>query len=285
MRITRSFVSFVRLSGWVPAALLFGLACAAMRAQTAEIPKEAAAESARPLPVYDVVTIKQNKSDNGMIRIGINENTFSATNLAPKSLVADAYGVHEDDVFGMPEWTNGAHFDITCKTLDPDPKALSKLKQGERGAMLKPVLAERFKLQAHMETKILPVYELVIAKGEPKLVKFVDSDVPDKVTGHKGGGWMSMRNTTLNATGVEMAALVNFLTDRLHRKVIDKTGITGKYNINLDWTSDDAAGDSGESSDASLLTALQEQLGLKLESAKGPVDTVVVDHIEMPSED
>jgi uncharacterized protein (TIGR03435 family) len=135
-------------------------------------------------------------------------------------------------------------------------------------------------LKVHPETRTLPMYELALAKGGSKLTT-ADPANPK-------GGSMNSNNQKLTVIGLPTSNLCDYLSSRLHRKVVDKTGLTGKYDFTLQWSPDEAAGESATATGASQLpsifTALQEQLGLKLESTKGPVDVIVVDKVEMPSE-
>jgi uncharacterized protein (TIGR03435 family) len=168
--------------------------------------------------------------------------------------------------------------------------------------MLQPALAERFKLKVHSETKQLPVYELIVAKGGAKLKEATAGDTyANGIKGPDGvgrGGMMRSGPGQLTAQAVPMTSLANLLSQQLHRTVLDKTGLTAKYDLELNWTPDQGSdpmfkGPEGspqradaapDSSGPSIFTALQEQLGLKLQSANGPVETLVIDHVEMPSE-
>jgi uncharacterized protein (TIGR03435 family) len=151
--------------------------------------------------------------------------------------------------------------------------------------MVQQLLAERFKLAVHWETKELPVYALVIAKGGAKLAA---STVKDDGTNISSG------NGRMTAKGVTMEKLTQSLTQilstELGRVVIDKTGIEGKYDLALTWSPEKNsaamanASNEGSPRGPSIFTALQEQLGLKLESKKGPLEALVIDHIEQPSE-
>jgi uncharacterized protein (TIGR03435 family) len=173
--------------------------------------------------------------------------------------------------------------------------------------MLQKILADRFKLTIHRDTKELPNFSLVIAKNGPKLQEARPVDPASPTAKDPNGkplppgavrmmsGSDGMRHIT--ASGATLAALVSMLGNQLGRPVMDKTGLTAKYDISLQWSSDDrqvvagpgASPDGGssplpaDSSGPSLFTAVQEQLGLKLESGKGPVDTIVIDHAEKPS--
>jgi uncharacterized protein (TIGR03435 family) len=239
---------------------------------------------AAPLPAFDAVSIKPNKSGSGSTSVHTDDVRYRATNISLKSLIRDAYDLQsEDQVIGLPAWANSIGFDISAK-IDAETlalmKAASKIEAGRmRNEMMKTVLADRFQLKVHPETKELPMYDLTLAKGGAKM-KTADPA--------KEGGNMNSNNQTLTVTGIPMSSLCNYLSRRLHRQVTDKTGLSGRYDFVLRWSPDEAAGEapaaSGTEQLPSLFTALQEQLGLKLDSTKGPVDTIVVDKVEMPSE-
>jgi uncharacterized protein (TIGR03435 family) len=191
----------------------------------------------------------------------------------------DAYGVFmEDQITGLPDWANTTQFEVEAK-LDPDrAEAQGKLSREERGKqdseMLQALLEERFHLKIHHELKQLPVYALVVAKGGAKL-KESPAEIP-------GGYGMSMGAGHISGHGMEIPSLVISLSGVAGRLIVDKTGLTGKYEVELNWSLDDSTGSSD--SGPSIFTAMQEQLGLKLESTKAPVDTIVIEHLEKPSE-
>jgi len=137
--------------------------------------------------------------------------------------------------------------------------------------MLRGLLAERFKLAVHTETRQLPVYALVVAKGGPKIQKAVDLSHMSS-----SGGAGMIRGI------MEMPAFASYLSSTLGRRVIEQTGLTGACTLSLKWTPDDKT--MTDNSPPSLVTAIQEQLGLRFESTKGPVDILVVDHAEKPME-
>jgi uncharacterized protein (TIGR03435 family) len=174
------------------------------------------------------------------------------------------------------------------------------------GSMLRSLLEERFRLAIHRETRQLPAYLLTVAKTGPKLQPSREGSCTPYVTGApppttKPGeprpdycGFQRTAMGALNGKAVTMAELAKTLsrsyTSMLERNVIDGTGLTGKFDIHLTWAVDPAGAHNGAidntASDAtgpSIFTALQEQLGLKLESTKGPVEVLVIDHIEKPS--
>jgi uncharacterized protein (TIGR03435 family) len=254
------------------------------------------------VPVFDVVSVKPNKSDSGMTRIMFKPDGYSASNASLKMLVQGAYGIREELISGAPSWADSARFDIDAKVAGSDVDTLKNLSQEQRRSTLQPLLADRFKLKAHTETKQLPVYELVIAKGGFKLKEAAPGDAyTNGIKGPDGvarGGLIRTGRGQLTAQAVPMTSLANILSQQLHRTVLDKTGLTGKYDLELNWTPDQGSdpmfkgsdgspqrGDAApDSSGPSIFTALQEQLGLRLQSAKGPVETIVIDHVEMPSE-
>jgi uncharacterized protein (TIGR03435 family) len=143
-------------------------------------------------------------------------------------------------------------------------------------AMIIPLLADRFHLKAHLQPKTMPVYDLVVDHGGLKF-KLNDEDETNSNMNLSA----SNNDNVLTAKGASMSDLAAALSDQVHRQVIDKTGITRTADFTLKWTSDEAADHGGTV--VSIFTAVEEQLGLKLQPAKGPVDTLVIDHAEMPS--
>jgi len=244
-------------------------------------------------PTYDVVSIKQNKSGSGSMSIGGEANSFKGTNLTLTDLLINSYDIRAELIYGLPAWTRSARFDIYAKIVNPDMEQMHKLTIEQRRAMLLAVLKDRFHLQAHLETKTLPVFDLTVAKGGPKFTGATGADTHAAMVknGLTTGGSMLVNNGELTANAVPLSSLTYSLSGEVGRTIIDKTGLTGKYDFELKWTPERAAAsgaDNGQTDDqnsaSSLFTALQEQLGLKLQSSKGPVETLVVDHVEMPSE-
>jgi uncharacterized protein (TIGR03435 family) len=248
-------------------------------------------------PLYDAVSIKPNKTDVGMVRISQGNDGYSGVNVSLKMLIQYAYKLQTmDQIAALPGWAEGAGFDVNAKMDADSVEAFKKLSKDDaneqRRAMMRQMLEDRFHLKVHHETREMSVYNLVIAKGG-FLLKEADPNNaypngPKGPDGQSHGGMLTMDNGELTAQAVRISALVNFLSSQLHRQVIDKSGLTGKYDIDLKFASDNPHEDSGSAAPAETapprITAVQEQLGLKLESVKGPVETIIVDHVEQPSE-
>ena len=260
-------------------------------------------------PAFEVASIKPNKSGDRGVRIMFPSGTrFTATNVALRMLIRVAYGVQEFQISGGPDWLNSEKYDIEAKAEASSPNDdMFKMTEDQRNAgmerrklMIQALLAERFKLTLHRETKELPVYALLIAKNGPKVQQAAGADLapPDlkdaKGPGLKGEG-MRMGRGDLSGQAVEMRFLAEGLSNQLGRTVLDKTGLKGAYNFTLKWTPDESQGPMfkppGEGappppdpSGPSLFTAIQEQLGLKLDSQKGPVEILVIDHAEKATE-
>jgi uncharacterized protein (TIGR03435 family) len=271
-----------RNSAWLlPFAAALLLSIPSAHAQVEHKGPAASIALAASLPPYDVASVKQNISGGGANDVwsstGIGIDRFTATNVPLLQIVELAYDVKEDQIFGLTGPIGSTRFDIEAKVVPPDGGGPPKLSGEQLAAMIIPLLADRFHLTAHLETKTMPVYELVVARGGPKF-QLSQTEAPGgSGAGGKGANW------SLNFTGGSMADLASMLSDAAHRKVIDKTGLTGRADITLKW-SDDVAAQQGGLDVVSIFTAVEEQLGLKLQSSKGPVETLVIDHVEMPSE-
>lgn len=221
-------------------------------------------------PAYDVVTIKPNNSGSGSSRNSTTDYNFTATNVSLMMLLAGAYDIKQDDLIsGITAPLKSARFDIQAKITDPDADGIKHTSAEQRTAMLQTLLAQYFQLKVHTETRVLPVYELVVMPGGIKFKELAP------------GGHIGIHNTQLTAQGIPMEKLAAILSGLVQRTVVDKTGLTATYDIALSWSNESSPPDSPW---PSIFTAVQEQLGLKLESAKGPVQTLVIDHVEMPSE-
>jgi uncharacterized protein (TIGR03435 family) len=237
-------------------------------------------------PVFEVTTVKRNKSGGTGSHSNFQNGYFIASNILLKNLLQySAYGIPEPRILGGPKWLNSERFDIEAKTDNLTADQLRTLNREQRKlqtqGMFQQLLADRFKLMIHFETRQLPVYALAATKKGPILHAWKASD----------GSGTSASTGQFAATGMTMAEIAVALTQELSRElgrvVIDKTGIDGRYNMTLKWTPEtDTTDGTAPQPEAgpSIFTAIQEQLGLKLESAKGPVQVLIIDHVEMPTE-
>jgi uncharacterized protein (TIGR03435 family) len=277
-------------------------------------------QEAAKAPDFDAVSIKpfQPDSDKIMIRMLMQGDRYSAAGVSVKGMIQYAYNLKSEDQIVGAGAVGDKRYNVEAKMDAETVATLAKMPLAESDAvrrkMMQGMLADRFKLKVHHETKELPVYALVVSKGGPKLKEAdPNAPMPNAPNGMKmpdggpngigmkmpegaprGNGMMMMTPGSMTARGIPIANLVNILTMQLHRQVVDKTGLTGKYDIDLKFGPEDGkammqgdssagAGPVTTDSGPSIFTALEEQLGLKLDSTKGPVDTIVVEHLEMPS--
>lgn len=257
----------MRISGLL-AAIVFALSA---HAQDASQPK------------FQVASIQPNHSGDSSMGITIEPGgRFVADNATAKMLVTVAYRLRDDQVSGLPKWAESEHFDISAK-----PPVEGEVRPDQVRAMLRSLLAERFHLVLHTETRDLPGYALVVAKDGPKM-KPSNAAAPEsggepqpQVRGSRGD---------LTAENVTMDTLADDLSDIVEKNVVDKTGLTGRYDFHLAFmpqrrlppgTHLDTTGNSNA---PSIFTAVQEQLGLKLEEQRGPVEIFLIDKLEKPAE-
>ena len=246
-------------------------------------------------PPFDVISVKPNKDSNGT-RMQFTPDGLHGVGVTVRFLLYEGYGgINSNQVIGEPGWTNTDGFDIEAKVAPADVAMLGKMNFEQRRAMFQTILADRFKLVVHHETRELPVYVLTVAKGGPKFKESAPDDPASTAPRRRG---MMMNRGKVTATDAQVSVSSSpILSRQLGRTIIDKTGLTGNYDFTLEWAPDDGGPPPAKPQDgsatpaanapdpgASVFTALQEQLGLKLESTKAPVDVVVIDHIEKPTE-
>lgn len=278
---------------WSPSLLLLvALASTPLiRAQSPGQPTPSTAPTPAQSPSFEVAVIRLNKTGGGNSDSDTDNNRFTAVNVSLKSLLQyDAYGIPGSRIFGGPKWLESARFDVEAKMDDETMARLKTLDRQQRNlltqAIFQQLLADRFQLKTHWETRELPIYALVAGKSGPKLKPTTDT-AGNSGTSSSGNG----SSVSFKATGLTLEQFTESLTSSaspdLGREVIDKTGIQGRYDITLNWIRDsgaNASGDPAQGSGPSLFTAIQEQAGLKLEPSKGPVRVLVIDHAEMPSD-
>jgi uncharacterized protein (TIGR03435 family) len=215
------------------------------------------------LPEFEVASVKLLNPPMGGHAVGLklNHGRVTVEGATLRQIIVQAYVVQRVLVLGGPAWYDSDQYDVVAKTSNPDAT------REEARAMLETLLADRFKLAVHREKKELTIYSLSVAKNGPKF----HEAKPDEAAGVQGGG-----AGELVFQNQPIVTLVNTLANILDLPVQDMTDLKGRYNFTLDWTRDPTG--------ASLFTAVQEQLGLKLEARKSPVEVLMVDHAERPSE-
>jgi bla regulator protein blaR1 len=249
-------------------------------------PAGRAQSQAAARPEFEVASIKPNTSGDHRVSFQITPGgRLACTNATAKILITMAYGLKPHQLEGGPNWLDTERYDITAKGEGGTDRDDLKL-------MMQGLLADRFKLKFHRETKELPVYALVVGKSGPKLHATEASGGEMKQFQRMGRGQIELQ-------GANMGGLADALSSLVGRNVLDKTGISGNYDIKLEWTPDESespmlkgppdgkavpAPPAPEATGPSVFTAIQEQLGLKLEAQKGPVEVTIIDHIEKATE-
>lgn len=252
-------------------------------------------------PVFEVASVKPSQSA-GPARLTSNPGTWSCTNCRLFDLFGHAYKVFEYQIVA-PEWTKAAAFDVIAKLppgVAPGPWDLNA-NEDPFALRMQSLLEERFKIVVHREKRELPVYELVVAKGGPKLKEVtepatalppgppVDKDGFPNVPG--GNGMRLLRDRgRIQFQQQRMVHLSHFISTQVDRPVLDATGLSGRYAVTLSWyraqpaTAPLSAGSAPVPSDPppgpTIFEAIQDQLGLKLQPTKAPIEVVVIDHVE-----
>jgi uncharacterized protein (TIGR03435 family) len=218
---------------------------------------------------FEVVSIKPNKTMSGGSRSNTNQGMLRGTNLSLKSLILRAYGIKTYQLEG-PDWLESEHFDISAKFPADFPKEKEKYAPAFQ-AMMQKMLADRFKLTVHRDQKSMAVYALVVGKGG---IKF--KEVPS------GPSSSNTHNTHFEGTSISMSSFAANLSEQMDLPVLDMTGLKGSYDLKLDWINERQAQakDSEPQTGQPIQDAIQEQLGLKVEHRKAPIDIVVVDNVE-----
>lgn len=285
--------------------LILGATYAPLRAQS-----QSGTATNAALPSFEVASIKPDRADAPVRFVHFADPShITISNMPVKDLIAFAYHVQLSQISGGPGWINSQGYDIEAKVDDSVVAHLQKLSREDRAdqlrLMLRSLLADRFKLELNHGTKQLPIYDLVVAKGGPKLTPTtVPAASAASTNGQPRPRGPDLMSTPSSITGkaVDMSALAEVLGRNPAlggRLVADKTGLTGKYDFTLQFvperempmpgTNDRPpmpanAPSPGDPNAPSIFTAIQEQLGLKLEPAKGAVQTLVIENIEKPSE-
>jgi uncharacterized protein (TIGR03435 family) len=227
---------------------------------------------------FDVVSVKPNTNGiSNAVPPSRSNGSYSASNVALKSVIANAYEVRIFQIEGGPDWLTSERFDIIARGREGTPDR-------PRPAMLRTLLAERFKLVAHVETREQQVYSLTLLRGDGRLGPQLKPSAPPSGSS-SGFPGVSVGNGTARINGrVSMDTFAIMLTSSVfNQRVINRTGLDGEFDFDLRFTPDSSPAAAPEF--PSIFTAVQEQLGLKLEASRGPVDVLVIDSVERPTPD
>ena len=255
---------------------------------------------------FEVASVKPNKSGDGRVMLGLQPGgRFNATNVPLRLLLRQAFNVQEFQIVGGPDWLGSDRFDVVAKAPEGEFTA------DRMRPMLRSLLAERFQLAVHNETREMPVYVLAKARADGKLGPNMTPAAVDcaaVMRGRRAGGpppapsqpgqkvecGFMIGPGRMNAGGMPMTNLAQSLSPLVGRIVLDKTELTGDYDFELTYSPEGLAGlppllngapPPVDPNAPTIFTALQEQLGLKLDSRQGPVDVIVIDRVEQPVAD
>jgi len=274
-------------------------------AMNAEMPLVTVGQDPDVPVVFEVASVRLNRSGERSATLDERRpgGGFGAINTPLRLLITHAYQISNNQLIGAPEWISSERFDIDAK-LDHDPPAVQAYRAGARQFALRSLLADRFKLVVHRETREVPMYALVMARADrkpgPKLTPSTTDCTPETMntriaSAQAGKPVLGMCGSRFNSGRIRFGGypLSDFVKVFSYdgRSVVDRTGLTGPWDLELSFTPDGAQAPSpGQDAPVidpnapSLPAALQEQLGLKLESITGPLEVLVVDHVERPSE-
>jgi bla regulator protein blaR1 len=241
------------------------------------------------IPQFDVISVKPSKDNR--TRVQFTPDGMRGTEVITQFLIFEGFGgINQNQVIGEPPWSTADGFDIEAKVAAVDVPTLARMTFEQRRTMFQQILADRFKLVAHHETRELPIYQLMIGKNSSRLKESAPDDPASTTPRRKG---MMFGPGKVTVTDGSLSMFITALSRQLGRTIVDKSGLTGNYDFTLEWAPEGPAPPpaggppSGaappDQSGPDIFTAIQEQLGLKLESTKGPVDVLVIDHIEKPS--
>lgn len=245
-------------------------------------------------PRFDTASVKPNRSAEAGINNRFSPGRFAYVNTPLAVFISNAYGFPSDRVVDMPDWARREKFDITA-THSPEFRAFSP----QQRAMLQRLLEERFSLKTHRETREMPVYELIKARSDDQLGPQLRVATLDCSSGGANQAQCGTRIIPglIDGKGVPWGMLLDQLPGAVGRTVIDKTGLRGQFELRLEWSPDPSVSRSPEAvasatvaaatpgERVSIFTALPEQLGVKLQNARAPLEVLVIDQLERPTPD
>lgn len=216
---------------------------------------------------FEVASVKPGDPSFQGMSMRTAPNRFAVTNATLQFLIGYAWRVQNFQIYGLPGWAKSELFSIDARI--PDIPRVEKTSAEQIPAMLRHLLEGRFSLRLHKETRELPAYALVVAQSGAKLTP--DAAGPGGITSGPG---------MLRLAGQPLSELAENLARQIGRPVLDRTGISGAFDMALKWAPDATSADA---TGPSVFTAIQEQLGLKLQPVKAPVEVLVIERVERPS--
>jgi uncharacterized protein (TIGR03435 family) len=282
-------------------ATAFGVCISAAAWPSAQTP---AADN--PQATFEVASVKVNKTgaDGASIRVQPG-GRMTATNQTVRNLIRNAYNIQPYQFVGGPNWIDDDRFDIIAKMADADIPESGMVRPEQMMLRLQSLLADRFKLVVRRETREVPIFALVMARADRKFgprlrvaegecaerARAGDAPPPGTPSGDRPCGIRFTRGKVI-AGATLMEALARNMSGLVQRVIVDRTGLTDRYDLDLDWSPDSAFAPgasadrpAADASGSSLFTALEEQLGLKLEATRGPVEALVIESVERPLPD
>lgn len=225
-------------------------------------------------PDWDVVTVKPEDPNNTDAGFWIHDRGVEIKGKTAEQLLLYGYGLHESQVLNAPDWMRAERWHIEGVAGAP-----GQPNREQMGILVRKLLAERFGLVMHHEQREMRVFALAVAKGGPKITASTDDpNAPMHENDSQSGGQATMR--LKNVSMGEYAGMLMRLF--LDRPVVNQTGLILRYDFQLKWTQDETRAATDESAPPGLFTAIQEQLGLKLEPTKAMADVMVIDKVERP---
>jgi uncharacterized protein (TIGR03435 family) len=288
------------------------LACAGTSHLLAQSPAPRPDPAVTSGPTFEVASVRPNKSGEPFVRLGIQPGgRYTATNVPLRLLIRDAYQVQDFQIIGAPDWVNSDRFDIVAKAEGDVPPSAPGGPPGPIQFMLRALLAERFNLTMHSEQRELSIYALVLARADGKLgpqLRPAAVDCAAVMATRRGGPppaapqpgermpcGMRIGPGQLTGGSLPLSQLASTLSPFVQRVVVDRTGLSGNFDFDLTWTPDQIPQGPPppgapqlppiDPGGPSILTAVQEQLGLRLDSARGPVEVFVIDRVAQPTPD
>jgi len=221
---------------------------------------------AQTSPVFEVASIHPNLSGSDGSVIDLPESgRLRVTNATLKTLIRFAYLIQNDQIVGGPKWLDSDRYDIEAKTARP-------ISESQEPALMQNLLADRFRLRVHRERRELTVYDLMQAKSGPLFKE--STSASSSIHTNRGPG-----KSRISVTRITLDQVAGMVGKQMGRIIQNKTGLRGYYDLTLEWDPDQTA----DSTVPSIFSALQEQLGLRLESQKGMVDVLAIDSAEKAS--